>query len=371
MKPKRRPQPGAIRVGRFPPRHPLVELTRARLIEFRREPSALFWVFVFPVLLTIGLGIAFRDEAGEVYRVALVGAEAVGIGARLEGDATVDAREYEAAPARDALRGGRVDLGLRFQPPPEAAGNENARPTLMYRYDPTNPRSRAARLAVDDRLQRALGRTDVAQISEERVSEPGSRYIDFLVPGLLGVNLMGTGLWGIGYAIVQSRRKRLMRRFAVTPMHRSHFLLSYIIARFVFMVFEVAALLAFAYLAFDVTVQGSLWALSVITVLGTASFSGIAVLAASRTSNVETASGLMNLVMMPMWVLSGVFFSYERFPEALHPLVQALPLTALIDSLRLIMNQGQGLAGLGAEMAVMGLWGVLSFALALRLFRWQ
>ncbi len=364
----KRPPPALA--GAYRPRHPLVELTRARLIEFVREPSALFWVFVFPVLLTIGLGIAFRDDAGEVHRVALVGAGAVAIAPRLEGDGVV-AHEYEASAAKDALRGGRADLELRVDSPPAAAGLGDARPTLVYRYDPTNPRSRAARQAVDDRLQRALGRVDVAEISEETVSEPGSRYIDFLVPGLLGVNLMGTGLWSIGYAIVQSRRKRLMRRFAVTPMHRSHFLLSYIIARFAFMVFEVAALLTFAHLAFGVTVHGSAAALSVITLLGTASFAGIAVLAASRTSNVETASGLMNLVMMPMWVVSGVFFSYERFPEALHPLVRALPLTALNDSLRVIMNQGQGLAGLGSEMLVMTLWGGLSFALALRLFRWQ
>jgi ABC-2 type transport system permease protein len=368
VKSKRRPPEIG---GSYQPGHPLLELTRARLIEFFREPSALFWVFVFPVLLTIGLGIAFRDDAGEVHRVALVGAPAVAIAPHFADGGVVDAREYEASAARDALRGGRVDLELRIDSPPAVEGQGEPRPTLRYRYDPTNPRSRAARQAVDDRLQRALGRADVAEISEERVSEPGSRYIDFLVPGLLGVNLMSTGLWGIGYAIVQSRRKRLMRRFAVTPMHRSHFLLSYIIARFVFMVFEVTALLAFAHLAFGVTVHGSLAALSVITLLGTASFAGIAVLAASRTSNVETASGLMNLVMMPMWVVSGVFFSYERFPEALHPLVQALPLTALNDSLRLIMNQGQGLAGLGSEIAVMSLWGVLSFALALRLFRWQ
>ncbi|MEZ4268127.1 MAG: ABC transporter permease [Myxococcota bacterium] len=356
----------------YRPGHPLFELTRARLIEFIREPSALFWVFVFPVLLTIGLGIAFRDDAGDVYRVALVGEQAVALSAALGEDGAVVAQEHTEQAARDALRGGRVDLELRIDPSPSAVGGgPEVTPRLNYRFDPTNPRSRAARLAVDDRLQRRFGRRDPAEISEERVSESGARYIDFLVPGLLGVNLMSTGLWGIGYAIVQSRRKRLMRRFAVTPMHRSHFLLSYIIARFVFMVFEVMALLTFAYLAFDVTVHGSWPALAVVMLLGTASFAGIAVLAASRTSNVETASGLMNLVMMPMWVVSGVFFSYERFPEALHPLVRALPLTALNDSLRAIMNQGQGLVGLSAELAVMTLWGALSFALALRLFRWQ
>jgi ABC-2 type transport system permease protein len=351
------------------PRHALVELTRARLIEFVREPSALFWVFIFPVLLTIGLGIAFREDSGDVFRVALIGQEGAALAGALGDGGSFVAREYTPDAAREALRGGRVDLALELEPRDASAARDT--PKLTYRFDPTNPRSRAARQAVDDRLQRALGRQDVAEIAEERVSEPGARYIDFLVPGLLGVNLMSTGLWGIGYAIVQSRRKRLMRRFAVTPMSRAHFLLSYIVARFVFMVFEVAALLVFAWLAFDVTVHGSLWALSVIVVVGTASFAGLAVLAASRTNNVETASGLMNLVMMPMWVVSGVFFSYERFPESLHPLVQALPLTALNDALRAIMNQGQGLAGLGSELVVMTAWGVVSFALALRLFRWQ
>ncbi|MCB9729043.1 MAG: ABC transporter permease [Deltaproteobacteria bacterium] len=349
------------------PRHPLVELTRARLIEFIREPSAIFWVFVFPVLLTIGLGIAFRDEAGEVHRLALVGEGAASVASTLSTDPRFAATEASAQAAHDALRAGRIDLALSASPP--GAGSPGW--SLHYRYDPSNPRGRAARRAVDDTLQRALGRTDVASTDDVAIAEPGSRYIDFLVPGLLGVNLMGTGLWGIGYAIVQSRRKRLMRRFAVTPMRRSHFLLSYIIARFVFMVFEVVALLVFAGWAFDVTTHGSLGALAAVVVVGTASFAGLSVLVASRTSNAETASGLMNLVMLPMWVASGVFFSYERFPEALHPVVQALPLTALIDALRAVMNQGQGLGAVVAQLGVMALWGGLSFAVALKIFRWQ
>ncbi|MCL4809867.1 MAG: ABC transporter permease [Thermoanaerobaculia bacterium] len=224
---------------------------------------------------------------------------------------------------------------------------------------------------MDDALQRAAGRADPLAPRESPVTEPGSRYIDFLLPGLLGLNLMGTSMWGLGFSIVNARTKKLLKRLAATPMRRSEYLLSQMLARLLFLVFEVAVLVGFGRLAFGVEVRGSIAALAVVSLLGAASFAGLGLLVASRTRTIEGVSGLMNLVMLPMWLLSGTFFSWERFPEAVHPLIRALPLTALNDALRAVMTEGRPLTGLGLELVVLVVTGTVSFLVAVRVFRWQ
>ena len=265
--------------------------------------------------------------------------------------ATLDAR----------LAKGTVDLELVWTPPDHAT----------YRFDPTRAEARLARLVVDAAVQRALGRRDPARVAEHTEVPRGRRYIDFLLPGLIAMNLMGSALWGVGFAVVQERKGKLLRRFAVTPMRQRDFLLSFILSRLVFLVAEVAALIGFGTLAFDVTVEGSVFDFAVVCLVGGLAFTGLSMLVAARTASVEVASGLMNLVMLPMWILSGTFFSYERFPEVLHPALQALPLTALNDGLRAIVNDGAGLGAVLPELGVLALWGVLPFALALKLFRWR
>jgi ABC transporter DrrB family efflux protein len=341
-------------------RSPLVELTLARLREFLREPEALFWVFAFPVLLALALGLAFRGEAPERIPVGVAaGPSAAATAEALGRSPALLARVYGAGAGREALRTGKVSLLVE-----EDGG-------LVYRFDPTRPDARAARLEVDAALQRAAGRRDPLLPRESRVVEPGSRYIDFLVPGLLGLNLMGTGMWGLGFSIVVARSKKLLKRLAATPMRRSAYLLSQMLARLVFLVFEVAVLVGFGWLAFGVEVRGSLAALAVVSLAGAASFAGLGLLVSSRTRTVEGVSGLMNLVMLPMWLLSGTFFSWERFPEAVHPFIRALPLTALNDALRAVMTEGRPLAALGLELGVLLVTGTVSFLVAVRVFRWQ
>jgi ABC-type multidrug transport system permease subunit len=228
-----------------------------------------------------------------------------------------------------------------------------------------------ARLRADDALERGLGRKDLAEIREEKVIEPGARYIDFLIPGLIGLNLMGSGMWGIGFAVVQARTKKLLKRFAATPMRRSHYLLSFMLSRLVFLVPEVAALVGFGWIVFQVEVRGSLIALTVVSLLGSFTFAGLGLLLAARTKTIEAVSGWMNFVMLPMWLLSGTFFSYSRFPEFLQPAIRALPLTALNDALRAVMNEGLALSQSWLEILVLCFWAGVSFVLALRLFRWQ
>ena len=347
--------------------HPLVELTRARILEFLREPEAVFWVFVFPVLLAFALGIAFRAKPPEKTRVAVLAGTAASarIVALLEGAAHLEVLAMPAAEAAEALRKGRVDVAV------EVAGADGGVPSVTYRFDPTRTESRAARLAVDDALQRALGRGDAATVREETVEESGSRYVDFLIPGLVGLNLMGSGMWGLGFSVVVARTRKLLKRFAATPMRRTDYLLSYALSRLLFLVLEVAAVVVFGVVAFDVAVRGSLMSLAAVSLLGAAAFSGLGLLIAARTKTIEAASGWMNLVQLPMWLLSGSFFSYERFPEAVQPAIRALPLTALNDALRAVMNDGAPLLASWPELAVLLAWGGVSFLVAVKIFRWQ
>ena len=337
--------------------HPLVELTLVRFREFVREPEAIFWVFVFPVLLAAGLGLAFRNRPAEVLKVAATTPELTRALRREKG---LDARSLEPAPALEALRQGKVALVVEAAP----AG-------VVYRFDDTNPDGRTARLLADDAIQRAAGRSSPVAIQDRLMREPGSRYIDFLIPGLLGMNMMGSAIWGMAFAVVDARRKKLLKRLVATPMPRPYYLLSFILSRLLLLVVEVGVVAGFGMLVFGVPLRGSVALLALLCVIGSLAFCSLGLLIASRARTIEAASGIMNLVMMPMWIVSGVFFSAERFPDAILPVIRALPLTALIDSLRADMLRGAALAQVAPQLAILSGWMAICFSLALKLFRWK
>jgi ABC-2 type transport system permease protein len=343
--------------------HPLVQLTLVRYREFYREPEAVFWVFIFPILLTAGLGLAFRSQAPERARVGVVGPadQQAEVAAALRQDTSLAVLLLADSAAEDSLRSGQVALLVVPRP---AGGVE-------YRFDPDRPESRMARLLADAAVQRAAGRPEPVPVSQRLVREPGSRYVDFVVPGLLGMNLMGSGIWGIGFAIVDARRKHLLKRLVATPMRRSQYLASFLLSRLTFLCLEVVLLLGFAVAVFGVPIRGSLALLGLICLLSALAFAALGLLIASRPRTVEGVSGLMNLVMLPMWIFSGVFFSSSRFPDAAQPFVRALPLTAVIDALRATMLRGAGLPQVFPELFIIGAWLVVGFTLAVRLFRWR
>jgi ABC-type multidrug transport system permease subunit len=349
--------------------HPLIELTRARVRESVRQPEAIFWSFVFPALLAIALGIAFRNAGPEKNRVAVISsvASAAETAAALSRSADLEAVVMTPDEAALALRTGKVALIVQSGIP--AAGASVS--SFDYRFDPTRPESRIARLAVDDALQRAAGRSDAASVREITVTETGARYIDFLIPGLIGLNLLSSGMWSIGFTIVYTRTQKLLKRLAATPMRRWHYLLSFILSRLIFLALEIIGILGFAWLIFGVKMHGSLISFILIAIIGSMSFCGLGLLIAARTKTVEGASGWMNVVMMPMWLLSGSFFSAARFPDFAQPFIRLLPLTALNDALRAVMNEGATLAANTGRIAVMLAWGLISFVIALRIFRWQ
>ena len=338
--------------------HPLVQLTLVRFREFLREPEALFWVFGFPLLLAAGLGLAFRNTPAEMLAVGVVGADH----AAFEQTPSLAVDPFATLEeGLRALREGRIVL-LVERP---AAG------TVVYHYDDTNPQGRDARMRADLAVQQSAGRADPVTAREELMRETGSRYIDFLIPGLLGMNLMGGSIWSMGFAIVDARRRKLMKRLIATPMPRSYFLLSFLISRLAMLVVEVGGFLAFAVLVFGVPIRGSFLLVIATCVLGSLAFGAIGLLLSSRARTIEAASGLMNLVMLPMWILSGVFFSSQRFPDAVQPIIAALPLTALNDALRATMLQGATLAHIAPQAGVLAAWLLVCFPIALKLFRWR
>jgi ABC-type multidrug transport system permease subunit len=339
-------------------------LLKARLLELKREPEVVFWVFVFPLLLALGLGVAFRNKPADAASVAIItgtgSQNAQALLARSPQHDLFKIHVLSPDEARLGFRLGKFDLVIEPNP---SGGFE-------YRYDPARPESVLARSEVNDALQAAAGRKDVVATTAVTSSEPGSRYIDFLIPGLLGMNLMNSGMWGIGFALVDMRQRKLLKRFVGTPMRRGDFLLAIMTSRLLLMFIEVGLLLVFGVIFFHLRVLGSLFSIALIGALGSVTFGGVGLLTASRAQKIESVSGLINLVMMPMWIFSGVFFSYERFPAVIHPVIKALPLTALNDALRASILEGTPLTQQWPRLVILCLWGGISFVLALKWFRW-
>ncbi|MCC7175525.1 MAG: ABC transporter permease [Bryobacterales bacterium] len=336
----------------------LAQLTLVRFREFIREPESVFWVFVFPILMAAGLGLAFRSRPPETLKVAATTPELV---QALRQEKLLNVQPLPLRAADEALRTGK--LALVVVPAPSGG--------VVYRYDEASPDGRAARMLADGAVQRAAGRTDPVPAADRLMKEPGSRYIDFLVPGLIGMNLMGSGIWSIAFAVVDARRKKLMKRLIATPMLRRHYLLSFIISRLSVLVLEVAVLAGFGVAVFGIPLRGSLLVLALFCLMGSLCFSAVGLLISCRVKTIEGVSGLANVVMMPMWIASGVFFSVSRFPDGLQPLIRALPLTAAIDALRANMLEGAGLAQLAPEAGILGAWLIVCFTVALKLFRWS
>ena len=349
--------------------HPMMQLVLSRMREFWRQPAAVFWVYGFPLLMMVALGTAFRNRPVDKIPVTIVEtSEAPAILKILQQDERfigpgggVEILSLEECKQR--LRTGKTLVMISANASPDA--------DYTFTYDPERPGSLAARNAINNLLQKAGGRLDPLTVSNNEVREPGGRYIDFLVPGLLGMGLMGGGMWGVGFAIVNLRIRKLLKRYLATPMKRSHFLGSMMISRLLFTVTEVLILVLGARWLFGVVNHGSFLAVALLVILGACQFGGMGLLIASRAETTETVSGLMNLVMLPMWIGSGVFYSVERFPAVLQMVLNALPLTPLIYSLRSVMQDGASLLSLLPQIGLISLWTIVTFALAMRWFRWQ
>ena len=335
----------------------LFQLTLVRFKLFLREPEAIFWIFCFPILLAMGLGIAFRNRPADVLQV---GATTTQLTQALAADKGLTAVTLDEQAGTHALATGNILL-LAIQRPDGVA----------YKYDDTNPDARTARLLADRAIQTAAGRHEAVHAENELVHETGSRYIDFVVPGLLGMNLMGSAMWGLGFSIVEARQKKLLKRMVASPMPKWQYLAAFLLSRLVMLLIEVAVFLTFTRVVFGVPFRGSLVELGILCLMTSLAFSALGLLTASRARTTEAVSGLMNLVMLPMWILSGIFFSASRFPALIQPFVRALPLTAAIDAIRGNMLQGMSMSQQTAPVTILLAWVVVPFAVSLKIFRWR
>lgn len=335
----------------------LFQLTLMRLRLFFREPEAVFWIFAFPILLSVGLSIAFRNRPADVLHIA---GSTPQITQALNADKGLSAITIDEDHGRNALATGKIVL-LAVQ----------QRGGIKYEYDDTNPDARMARIIADRAIQKAAGQRESVESSNEFTHDLGARYIDFVVPGLLGMNLMSSAIWALGFSIVEARQKRLLKRLVASPMPRWQFLASFILSRLVLLAMEVGVFLGFVHYVFEVPLRGPLWQLGSLCMLVSLTFSAVGLLLASRASTMQAVSGLMNLTMLPMWILSGVFFSSSRFPSVVQPLIHALPLTAAIDILRSNMLEGTPIMHMGLPITILSTWLICAFALSLRVFRWR
>jgi ABC-type multidrug transport system permease subunit len=348
------------KVDRGGAHHPLVELTLTRLREFVREPEALFWTFVFPIVMSVVMAMAFPSRGAQPVPIGVAGGDAGGsLRATLSNAPGIVVRDIPSGGEQRALREGEVHVIVVPTDPP------------TYRFDAARTESRTARLVVDDALKRATGRIDPWVAAEEPVQVPGSRYIDWLIPGMVAMGIMSNGMWGVGFSTVQARMRKLLKRMVASPMRKSEYLLAQLLARLLFLAPEVAVPLGFGAAAFGMPINGSIAAVAVVTLVGALAFGALGLLIGSRARTLEAVSGLMNVAMLPMWLLSGVFFSASNFPDAAQPFIQALPLTALVDALRAVVLEGATLTGVQSELAALVLWTVVTFAVALRIFRWR
>jgi len=345
--------------------HPVTQLFLARFREFIRQPEAVFWSYVFPLVMMVALGLAFRSEPVEAVSIVVQsGPESEALVEKLSMSQNLIVSTGTEAECRQQLRAGQSELIIVSNPAGES-------PDYRFVFDPTRPGSVHARDAANDVLQRAAGRTDPVETSDLAVTEPGSRYIDFLVPGLIGMGLMGGGVWGVGFAIVDMRIRQVLKRFLGTPMKKSHFVAAMMFSRMVFMIPEIIIVLLVSRFVFGVVNHGSYVSVMLLIALGAFEFAGIGLLIASRAKTLEAVSGLMNLAMVPMWIGSGIFFSSKRFPEFVQPVIELLPLTPLIGGLRHVMQEGAGVLQILPELSVITVWGALTFLVAIRIFRWE
>ena len=372
----------------------LYQLILTNIKELIREPGVLFWGIVFPILMSLGLGVAFTKKKDVITRIAVIGqhhlvkepadsasalasfllanksvAEKDKIGNQIHkltvpddklGNTTFIFQSFEWKEAMVLLKRGNLNLVL---------DEKNGK--VQYHFDPMNPDAQLTYLKLSKLLDSTGPVAKEANTEIKPLTVSGSRYIDFLVPGLVAMGVMMSCMWGVSYAIIERRSKKLLRRMVATPMKRSNFLIAMITVRVMMNFVEAGLLFLFAWLAFSITIQGSVAALFALFIAGNFAFAGIAIFMSSHTAKTEVGNGMINAVSMPMMVLSGVFFSYHNFPEWSIPTIQKFPLTMLADGIRSIMTEGAGFAETALPIAILGSIGFVFFVAGMKLFRWH
>jgi ABC-type multidrug transport system permease subunit len=361
----------------------MVQLLVAHFKEIIREPGVIFWGIVFPILMSLGLGVAFTQKQDTTRKIGIVEqtgvidsilgkyavyqpaesgdsiAYTLFIANEKLGDATFHFYRMTEDQAIVALRQGKINVIFT-----DGSGKPE------FRFDPQNPDAQLSYLKLSGMVNggESFGSADTESIQPLTVK--GTRYIDFLIPGLLAMGIMMSTMWGLSYGIIEKRSKKLLRRMIATPMKKSYFLLSYLTVRLVMNFIEAVLLIVFAWLVFGISIQGSIPALILVFIAGNIGFAGLAIFISCRTAKTEIGNGLINVIVMPMMLLSGIFFSYHNFPEIVIPYIRKLPLTLVADGMRSIFIEGAGLVQVAVPVLILTLGGFIFFSLGLRFFRW-
>ncbi|MGD0755759.1 MAG: ABC transporter permease [Bacteroidales bacterium] len=370
----------------------LWQLISALFLEIIREPGVLFWGILFPILMSLGLGLAFTKKTDVIRKVAIINNSEKPV----PGSATIVADFLKSSceknnsdekstwrwkyVIKDEKLGNSIFLfyDLKWDEAMKLLKRGSVNVLLLelngpveYHFDPMNPDAQLTYL----KLSTIVGKGEVLAVHGNSEIKPltvtGTRYIDFLVPGLITMGVMMSCMWGISYGIIEKRSKKLLRRLVATPMKKSHFLIALITVRIIMNLIESSVLLLFALIAFKVIVQGNITALILTYLAGNIAFAGIAVFVSSHTSNTEVGNGLINFVVFPMMVLSGIFFSYQNFPDWSLPVIKNLPLTMLTDGIRSIFNEGAGYNEVALPILILLVIGTLFFSVGLKIFKWH
>ena len=371
----------------------LWQLISALFLEIVREPGVLFWGILFPILMSLGLGLAFTKKADVIRKVAVIninesltsGSENSVVAGFLQKNCEKnvsgkpDTWQWKYT-IRDEKLGNSVFLFYKMKWDEAVKflkrGTINVlllgiNDSVEYHFDPMNPDAQLTYL----KLSSIVGKGAVQAVQSNTEIKPltvtGTRYIDFLVPGLITMGVMMSSMWGISYGIIEKRSKKLLRRLVATPMKKSHFLIALITVRITMNFIESLVLILFALFAFKMTIQGSISALILMFLAGNIAFAGIAVFVSSHTSNTEVGNGLINFVVFPLMILSGIFFSYQNFPEWSLPVIKNLPLTMLTDGIRSIFNEGAGYHDVALPILILLTVGILFFSVGLKIFKWH
>jgi ABC-2 type transport system permease protein len=371
----------------------LWQITTALFKEIIREPGVLFWGILFPILMSLGLGIAFTKKADVIRKVAVI----TNTGIAKADDTLSVISSFFQKNCEKTYSADNKELKWKLVLKDDKLGNSifffyemDWKESMMqlkrgtvnvvlleknnqpeYHFDPLNPDAQLTYL----KLHEYIGGNKIIAAENSENIKPltviGTRYIDFLVPGLISMGVMMSCMWGISYGLIEKRSKKLLRRLVATPMKKSHFLISLITVRIGMNFVESIVLFIFALIAFKMTVQGSLSALFFMFLAGNFAFSGIAIFISSNTSKTEVGNGLINFVVFPMMVLSGIFFSYHNFPDWAIPVIQKLPLTMLTDGVRSIFNEGAGYNEVGLSILILTAVGAVFFSVGLKIFKWH
>lgn len=371
----------------------LWQLIVALFREIIREPGVLFWGILFPILMSLGLGLAFTKKADVVRKIAVINDSDI----HQAGNSNNIVTDFLQNNCEKNDKSIKSTWKWRYVNKDEKLGNSiflfyemswkeamqllkrgtvnvillDANGSVEYHFDPMNPDAQLTYLKLGD----IIGKGEILPTASSSEIKPltvrGTRYIDFLVPGLITMGVMMSSMWGISYGIIEKRSKKLLRRLVATPMRKSHFLIALITVRIVMNFIESSVLFLFSLFAFKITIQGDISALIIMFLAGNIAFAGIAVFVSSHTSNTEVGNGLINFVVFPMMILSGIFFSYQNFPDWSLPVIRNLPLSMLTDGIRSIFNEGAGYPQVALPILILLSTGVLFFSAGLRIFKWH